>query len=110
MAIPTEFDYANEDDFNQRYVIPLIHKLGYSVVANYHGSTEFGKDLIFAEIDRFGHVCFHAVQTKGELPGDTHKSKVVLPSLTSHTLCLSPRPSTSAVCGCPQVLFRFAQG
>lgn len=64
MPISKELDYANEDDFNQRYVIPLLHKLGYSVVANFHGSAEFGKDLIFAEIDRFGHVCFNAIQTK----------------------------------------------
>ena len=64
MPIPDELAFDNEDEFNQRFVIPFLHKLGFSVVANYHGASEFGKDLVFAEFDRFGHVRFHAVQTK----------------------------------------------
>ena len=64
MPIPADFDYKSEDEFNQRFVIPLLHKLGFAVVANYHGASEFGKDLVFAEIDRLGHIRFHAVQTK----------------------------------------------
>lgn len=64
MPIPDELTFDNEDDFNQRFVIPFLHKLGFSVVANYHGASELGKDLVFAEFDRFGHVRFHAVQTK----------------------------------------------
>ena len=64
MALPPGFNFANEDDFNQNYVIPLLHRLGYAVVANYHGAVQLAKDLVFAEIDRFGHVRFHAVQTK----------------------------------------------
>jgi hypothetical protein len=56
MAIPKEFNFVNEDDFIQRFVIPLLHRLGFSVVANYHRTHgELGKDLVFAEIDRFGH-------------------------------------------------------
>lgn len=65
MAIPTELShYADEADFVARFLIPLLHRLGFSVVANYHGKREFGKDLIFAEIDRFGHVVFHGLQAK----------------------------------------------
>jgi hypothetical protein len=57
MAIPKEFTFASEEDFVQRFLIPLLHRLGFSVVANYHRTQgELGKDLVFAEIDR----CFQA--------------------------------------------------
>jgi hypothetical protein len=36
------------------------------MVVNYHGAFEFGRDLIFAEVDRFQHVRYHAVQAKYE--------------------------------------------
>ncbi len=56
MAIPPDFNYANEDSFIQGFLIPLLQKLGFLLVVNYHGTAEFGKDLIIAEVDRFGHV------------------------------------------------------
>jgi hypothetical protein len=64
MPIPNELSYSNEDEFSQQFLIPLLRRLGFSVVANYHGHAEFGKDLVFAEIDRFGHVRYHAIQSK----------------------------------------------
>lgn len=64
MAFPREFTYTDEDAFIQQFLIPLLQRLGFSLVINYHGRTEFGKDLIFAEIDRFGHVRYHALQAK----------------------------------------------
>lgn len=65
MAIPSELSsYANEDDFCQRYIIPLLGRLGFSIVVNYHGAREFGKDVVFGEIDRFGHVVYHGMQVK----------------------------------------------
>lgn len=63
MTIPAEFKFASEDDFIQRFLVPLLTRLGFSVV-NYHGTREFGRDLIFAEIDRFGHVRYHGLQAK----------------------------------------------
>ena len=66
MPIPPEFDYTNEDDFTQRFLIPMLQRLGYLLVVNYHGHAELGKDLIFAEIDRFGHVRYHGLQAKYE--------------------------------------------
>src|SRR5438477_12444055 len=64
MPFPPEFQYSNEDDFTQRFCVPLLQRLGFSLVVNYHGSSEFGKDLIFAEVDRFGHVRYHGLQAK----------------------------------------------
>jgi hypothetical protein len=67
MAIPKEFVFANENDFVQRFLIPLLHRLGFSVVANYHRTHgELGKDLVFAEIDRFGHIRYCGLQAKYE--------------------------------------------
>jgi hypothetical protein len=64
MSIPVELaGYKNEDDFIQRLLIPLLKRLGFSVV-NYHGKSEHGRDLIFAEMDRFGHVRYHGLQAK----------------------------------------------
>lgn len=64
MPIPKQFNFANEDDFIQRFLISLIQRLGFSMTVNYHGSREFGRDLIFAEFDRFGHIRYHALQAK----------------------------------------------
>jgi hypothetical protein len=64
MSIPSELTFCDEDAFNQQFLILLLRRLGFSVVVNYHGHAEFGKDLIFAEIDRFGHVRYHAIQSK----------------------------------------------
>jgi hypothetical protein len=67
VAIPSEFTYASEDDFIQRFLIPLLHRLGFTVVANYHRTQgELGKDLVFAEIDRFGHIRYCGLQAKYE--------------------------------------------
>lgn len=67
MAMPKEFNFASEDDFIQRFLIPLLHRLGFSVVAYYHRTHgELGKDLVFAEIDRFGHIRYCGLQAKYE--------------------------------------------
>ncbi len=64
MAFPSGFLFSSEDHFIETFVIPLLNRLGYSLVLNYHGSTEFGKDLIIGEFDRFSHVRYHGIQVK----------------------------------------------
>ena len=64
MTIPAQFKFANEIEFTDRFVIPLLHRLGFSVVVNYHGTREFGKDIIFGYIDAFAHVRYDALQIK----------------------------------------------
>ncbi len=51
-------------NFTDRLVVPLLNRLGYSLVIHYHGTTEFGKDLIIGEFDRFSHVRYHGIQVK----------------------------------------------
>lgn len=65
MPIPAEFSkYKNEAEFTEQFLIPLLHRMGFSVVVNYHGRREFGKDLVFGEIDAFGHVRYHGLQAQ----------------------------------------------
>lgn len=64
MSIPSELVFANEAAFTHDFLIPLLQRLGYAIVFNYHGTTEFGKDIVFGEIDRFGHVVYHGLQAK----------------------------------------------
>ena len=65
MAIPQELQaFSSEDDFVQRFLIPLLARLGLTVLVNYHGKREAGMDLIVGEIDRFNHVRYHGIQAK----------------------------------------------
>jgi hypothetical protein len=64
MAMPSELNYANEADFTNRLMIPLLERLGFTLIAFYGGPREFGKDVVFGEIDRFGHFRYHGLQAK----------------------------------------------
>lgn len=64
MPIEKEFNYQSEADFTSRFLMPLLRRLGFSIVVDYHGTREFGKDLVFGEIDRFGEVAYHGLQAK----------------------------------------------
>lgn len=65
MAFPPELtSFANEEAFTDLFVIPLLQRLGFSVVVNFHGTSEFGKDVIFADVDRFANVVYHGLQVK----------------------------------------------
>ena len=49
--------------------------MGFGVVVNYHGQREFGRDVIFGDLDRFGHVVYYGMQIKYEASislGDSH--------------------------------------
>jgi hypothetical protein len=64
MPLEPALSFQNEADFTSRFLVPLVRRLGYSIVAEYHGAREFGKDLVFGEIDRFGEVAYHGLQSK----------------------------------------------
>lgn len=60
----------NEDEYTSAVIMPLLRQLGYSEVTYNHGITEFGKDIVFADYDRFGNKMYHAAQVKaGDLSG-----------------------------------------
>ena len=67
--------FKDENDFVQRFLVPLLSRLGLGVVVNYHGKSEAGMDVIAGEIDRFGHVRYVGVQAKyvsSISKGDSH--------------------------------------
>ena len=64
MPMQQEFrKYGNEAAFIRDFVVPLLRRLGFFVV-DYHGSREYGRDLIFSEIDRFNIFVYHGLQGK----------------------------------------------
>src|SRR5687768_1567002 len=84
MAIPDQLaSFTSEDDFVQRFLIPLLFRLGYSVVVNYHGKREHGKDLVFGEFDRFGHVLYYGLQAKYEASIPNSKVKEMVDDVES---------------------------
>ncbi|MFH1918678.1 MAG: hypothetical protein ABIP48_02150 [Planctomycetota bacterium] len=65
MAISKELAaFPNEEALTNNFLLPLLRRLGFTIVVNYHGKREFGKDLVFGEIDRFHHVRYHGLQAK----------------------------------------------
>lgn len=59
-------NYENETLFRKDFVKPLLNKLGFFLVTDYHGRREFGKDFVFSELHRFGGVRNYAAQIKHE--------------------------------------------
>ena len=45
-------------------MVPLLQRLGFISVYDNCGPNEFGKDIIFGEIDRFGSIIYHGMQVK----------------------------------------------
>lgn len=69
MTIPAQLVYpgqSGEPQFRDNFVMPLLIRLGFGVVVNYHGQLEFGRDVIFGDVDRFGHVVYYGMQIKYE--------------------------------------------
>lgn len=67
MAIPIQLLYQGENkefQFRDGFVMPLLIRLGFGVVLNYHGQREFGRDVVFGDLDRFGHVVYYGLQVK----------------------------------------------
>ncbi len=65
MPIEAEFKtFSDESGFRTRFLVPLLQRLGFISVYDNHGPNEFGKDIIFGEIDRFGSIIYHGMQAK----------------------------------------------
>lgn len=65
MALSPELvGYSNENDLVQRFLVPVLGRLGFGIVVNNHGTREAGMDLVVGEIDRFSHVRYHGIQAK----------------------------------------------
>jgi hypothetical protein len=60
--------YNDEAEFREKFVKPLLNRLGFYGVSEQHGSQEFGKDFVFSELHRLGGMRHHAAQVKHEDP------------------------------------------
>jgi hypothetical protein len=68
--IPDQLIYSGDQkefQFRDKFVMPLLVQLGFGIVVNYHGKRELGRDVIFGDLDRFGHVVYFGMQIKYEL-------------------------------------------
>jgi hypothetical protein len=58
--------FKNEGEFREKFVKPLLNRLGYYGVSEQHGTQEFGKDFVFSELHRLGGMRHYAAQVKHE--------------------------------------------
>lgn len=66
MTLYERFGETKEAGFRDEFIKPLLIRLGFIGITNLHGSQEFGKDFVFSELDRFGHMRHMVVQAKHE--------------------------------------------
>ena len=58
--------FQDEAEFREKFVKPLLNRLGYYGVSEQHGTQEFGKDFVFSELHRLGGMRHYAAQVKHE--------------------------------------------
>lgn len=59
----TEYE-TDEPLFTKEVVIPLLRRMGFEGVRYNHGVSEFGRDVLFADLDKFSNVRHYAAQVK----------------------------------------------
>jgi hypothetical protein len=64
--MPLYDQFNDEAEFREKFVKPLLNRLGFYGVSEQHGSQEFGKDFVFSELHRLGGMRHHAAQVKHE--------------------------------------------
>jgi hypothetical protein len=58
--------FKDEAEFREKFVKPLLNRLGFYGVSEHHGTQEFGKDFVFSELHRLGGMRHYAAQVKHE--------------------------------------------
>ncbi len=62
--------HTDEPKFTKEVMIPLLKKMKYKKVRYTHGREEYGRDVIFSEINKFGEEIFYGIQVKaGDISG-----------------------------------------
>lgn len=54
----------DEPLFTKEVVIPVLRRMGFQSVRYNHGVTEYGRDVLFSEVDKFSRVRHYAAQVK----------------------------------------------
>ncbi len=58
--------FRDESEFREKFIKPLLNRLGFYGVSEQHGTQEFGKDFVFSELHRLGGMRHYAAQAKHE--------------------------------------------
>jgi len=62
--------HTDEPKFTKEVMIPLLKKMKYKNVRYNHGTDEYGRDVIFSEINKFNEEIFYGIQVKaGDVSG-----------------------------------------
>lgn len=56
--------YKDENEFRNKFIRPLLTRLGFVSIAELHGSNEFGKDFVFSELTPFGFLRHYSAVVK----------------------------------------------
>jgi hypothetical protein len=54
----------NEAELRERVLVPLLSRLGLRAPTIYHGTREYGKDIICFDYDRLGQRVYHGIVAK----------------------------------------------
>ena len=67
---------TNEKELCEKVIVPLLRKMGYTSVQYRCGIDEFGRDIIFCELDRFRNPRWMGAQVKAvKIHGTSSRSK-----------------------------------
>lgn len=66
MSLFERFKDTKEEGFREKFVKPLLIRMGFVGISNMHGVNEFGKDYVFSELDQFGQLRHMIIQAKHE--------------------------------------------
>jgi hypothetical protein len=67
---------GNEKDLAKRIVVPLLRNMGFTSVQYVCGTDEFGRDIIFCELDKFNNARWMGAQVKAfRIHGTSSRSK-----------------------------------
>jgi hypothetical protein len=69
------FRSLSESELRSEVLVPLFEAMGFHDVIEFHGTLEFGKDIVFYEEDRFGERIYYGVSVKAkDIHGTVAKS------------------------------------
>lgn len=77
---------VSEREWTENYLVPLLRRLGYRKIDFTHGVLEAGRDVVFADIDRFGLLKYYAAQIKmGSLrsESETQELRTIIAQVSS---------------------------
>lgn len=64
---------TNEEKFSKQVILPLLRRMQFFNIKYVHGINEYGKDIIFSEINKFGEQINYGIQVKaGDVSGKSN--------------------------------------